>query len=50
VRALAFSEHRYDAGSMPLALMIGSACGPVRNFTKPFAVALSLAAELTPAE
>src|SRR5580658_3744220 len=46
VRALAF----YGAGSMPLTLMIGPACGPARNFTSAPAVALSLAAVPTPAE
>src|ERR1700722_3356752 len=50
VRALAFCRGAYDAGSMPLALMIGTARGPARNLTSALAVALSLAAVPTPAE
>src|SRR5580692_9560534 len=48
VRALAFYGGSHDAGSMPLASMIGLACGPARNLTS--SAAPSLAAVPTPAE
>jgi len=38
-----------DAGTMPLASMIGKACGPDKNFTSARATAPSLAAVPTPA-
>src|SRR5580704_3790474 len=49
VRALAFCGDAQDAGAMPLALMIGPACGPARNLTSALAIAPSLAAMPTPA-
>src|SRR5580658_9322508 len=50
VRALALLGYAQDAGSMPLALMIGPACGPAMNFTTGLAAAACLATLPTPAE